>query len=236
MKKKIKVIIVVLVVLILMLIPIPRDLNDGGSVEYRAILYKVTKIHRLSDSSTDTYEYGWEVKVLGITLYNKVSVDLIVIPSADKVNDRIIEYLEDKDSDISNIAYNYVDSSNSKVVVGLVDNSEEKQNEFMEKVFTGEDYLSLKSVQKFGKIEFRESKDVFEGEIVKAEDNYITVLVLEDSNSFKANDKVTMKVTRPTNGVNDFYVEGNKVRVTFNGFVLHSNPPQIGTIQIELVS
>lgn len=235
MKNKIKVIII-LVFLVLMLIPIPKDLNDGGSVEYRAILYKVTKVHELADSSSDTYCYGWKVKILGITFYNKVAVDLEVIPRTDDINDKIVEYLENPTSDISNIAYNYVDSNNSKVIVGLVDSSEEKQNEFMEKVFTDEDYLSLNSIRKFEKIEFRESKDVFEGEIVKAEDNYITVLVLEDSKSFKVNDKVTMKVTRPINGVNDFYVEGNKVRVTFNGFVNYSNPPQIGAIQIELIS
>ena len=44
-----------------------------------------------------------------------------------------------------------------------------------------------------------------------------------------------MKVTRPTDGTNDFYIVGNKVRITFNGLVLDSNPTQIGAVNIELI-
>ena len=44
-----------------------------------------------------------------------------------------------------------------------------------------------------------------------------------------------MKITRPTDGTNDFYVVGNKVRITFNGNVEESNPAQIGAIKIELI-
>lgn len=48
-------------------------------------------------------------------------------------------------------------------------------------------------------------KDVFEGIIIAAEENYITVEVLKDSKSFKVKDKVTMKMPRTTNGTNDYY-------------------------------
>ena len=34
---------------------------------------------------------------------------------------------------------------------------------------------------------------------------------------------------------NDFYVVGNKVRVTYNGFVNESYPAQIDAIKVELV-
>ena len=44
-----------------------------------------------------------------------------------------------------------------------------------------------------------------------------------------------MKITRPTDGTNDFYVVGNKVRITFNGNSLESDPVQIGAIKIELM-
>jgi len=62
------------------------------------------------------------------------------------------------------------------------------------------------------------------------------VKVLKNSKSFKKDDKVTMKITRQTSGVNDFYVIGNKVRITFNGMVETSNPAQIGASKIELIT
>ena len=48
-----------------MLVPIKNRLKDGGSIEYKAILYKYTKIHRLSERSATGYEDGWELKILG---------------------------------------------------------------------------------------------------------------------------------------------------------------------------
>lgn len=73
MKKK--VIIIILIILILLLIPIPFKLRDGGSTEYRAILYSVTKYNRLSeigDDGTTKYISGTEIKVLGFEVYNDV--------------------------------------------------------------------------------------------------------------------------------------------------------------------
>ncbi len=72
MKKKSLIIIYVVVVVLVMLIPIPLHLNDGGSIEYRAILYKVTKYHKIS-SLTKGYDKGWKVEILGITLYDEVN-------------------------------------------------------------------------------------------------------------------------------------------------------------------
>lgn len=63
MKKKI--IILAVVIFILMLIPMPLHLKDGGTIEYKALLYKYTKIHRLSEKSSTGYEEGWELKILG---------------------------------------------------------------------------------------------------------------------------------------------------------------------------
>ena len=60
--------------------------------------------------------------------------------------------------------------------------------------------------------------------------------VLKNSKSFKKNDKVRVTIVRPTSGVNDFYVVGNNVRITFNGMVETSNPAQIGANKIELIT
>ena len=45
MKKKILIIIIIILALVL-LIPTPFYLKDGGSIEYRALLYTITKYHR----------------------------------------------------------------------------------------------------------------------------------------------------------------------------------------------
>ncbi len=85
-------------------------------------------------------------------------------------------------------------------------------------------------------IEFKESIDIFDGKIIEAKDNTITVEVLKNSKSFKKSDKVTMNITRPTSEINDFYVVGNNVRITFNGRVKTSNPAQISATKIELIT
>ena len=46
MKKK-SIIVIIIIVLLIFLVPIPNHLRDGGTVEYKALLYKVTKVHRL---------------------------------------------------------------------------------------------------------------------------------------------------------------------------------------------
>lgn len=73
MKKKNIFLIVAIGIFILMLIPIPVRLKDGGSVEYNAILYKYTKIHRLNEKSSTGYEDGWELRILGIQVGGKIN-------------------------------------------------------------------------------------------------------------------------------------------------------------------
>ena len=69
MKRKVKVIIAV-IALIILLIPISTRYKDGGSVRYRAILYDVTKYHQLDLESETGYNDGWEIKVIGVTIYD----------------------------------------------------------------------------------------------------------------------------------------------------------------------
>ena len=40
------IVIAVLIILAILLIPRPRYLNDGGTVEYKAVLYNITKQHK----------------------------------------------------------------------------------------------------------------------------------------------------------------------------------------------
>ena len=92
MNKKKIIIIVAIVVFILMLTPIPMRLKDGGSVEYKAILYKYTKIHRLSEQSSTGYEDGWELKILGIYVGGEVNTYVLAEHKISiRSNDKIVE-------------------------------------------------------------------------------------------------------------------------------------------------
>ena len=64
MKKRVVGICVVLALVLLM--PVPLRLKDGGSVEYRALLYTVTDAHRLPDQE------GTIIEILGVEVFNNV--------------------------------------------------------------------------------------------------------------------------------------------------------------------
>ena len=55
--------------------------------------------------------------------------------SLEEVNIKIEEYFGNENSDRTNLVYNYIDSDNNTIIVGLVDNSKEKQDEFLNAIF-----------------------------------------------------------------------------------------------------
>ncbi len=75
MKKKVIIGICVLIVLIL-LFPVRLQKRDGGTVEYKALLYKVSDVHSLT--TLEEYENGKEfnegiiIEILGIEVFNNV--------------------------------------------------------------------------------------------------------------------------------------------------------------------
>ena len=95
MKKKL--IIILIILFIIMLIPIPMRLKDGGSVEYKAILYKITKVRKLNEQYRGGYEKGWKISILGIELYNKTNIEVILETKIINIgNDRIlVEVIKD---------------------------------------------------------------------------------------------------------------------------------------------
>ena len=76
MKKKIR-IVVIIVLLLILFIPIPIHLKDGGTIEYKALLYKISKIHRLPMNLTENnkYEEGITIEILGFEVFNNVNSD-----------------------------------------------------------------------------------------------------------------------------------------------------------------
>lgn len=73
MKKKLIIGICALLI-IAGLIPVRVRYEDGGSVAYKAVLYKVTNVHSIGaeDTAEDEYLEGTVVKILGIEIYNDV--------------------------------------------------------------------------------------------------------------------------------------------------------------------
>ena len=69
MKKKI-ILIVVLIILLILLIPIPIKLRDGGSTEYRALLYTVTRYNKLDESKETGFVNGTKIEILGFEVYD----------------------------------------------------------------------------------------------------------------------------------------------------------------------
>ena len=55
MKKKI-IIIAIVILLLILLMPFRTVLKDGGTKQYKSILYKITKLHRLNEASPTGYD------------------------------------------------------------------------------------------------------------------------------------------------------------------------------------
>ena len=74
MKKKI-IIVTIIIVLSFCLIPIPNHLRDGGTVIYKALFYKITKVHKLvssEEAQEKKYDDGMIIEILGFEIYNNV--------------------------------------------------------------------------------------------------------------------------------------------------------------------
>lgn len=70
MKKLLAGICIVLV--LVLLFPLPLRLKDGGSVEWNALLYSVTDVHRLAPETESGYLEGTIVEILGVEVFNNV--------------------------------------------------------------------------------------------------------------------------------------------------------------------
>lgn len=76
MKKKV---IIIVVILFVLLFPIRLQLRDGGTVEYKALLYKVSKVNKLismeemdAEGKIKNYDKGIIIEVLGFEIFNNV--------------------------------------------------------------------------------------------------------------------------------------------------------------------
>lgn len=131
MKKRI--IIISLIIALVILIPIPNKLKDGGSIEYRSFVYKITKIHRLNELSTTGYEEGWMIEILCFVIY-----DSKYIPISKSGLQKIQDELTDKVvsiKDYDNFAGCGPDGKGRFIIVELIDNSRKEQKWFRENIY-----------------------------------------------------------------------------------------------------
>lgn len=73
MKKKKNLIIALIVLLVIVLFPIPMKLKDGGSIEFKALLYSVTQYHKLAPENAEKeYMDGIKIEILGMEIMNTI--------------------------------------------------------------------------------------------------------------------------------------------------------------------
>ena len=308
MKKKVIIVSIVALIMLVLLIPRPRYLNDGGTVEYKALLYNVTKLNKLNYHSSTGYDRGTKIEILGIEVYNDIVVAEPTIINMDEnyqkysktVDDvnlelsipsewKYEELPKDLDNDFYKFALKLYKNSDGKYAVLyfynnpfgvcgtgrssekiILDNGEEatigyydrntnwsdisffNMNKNIAIINYGLIYDDAKEVIDFIKTiniiedytETDENVDAeqngaqheFVGTIIEASDNSIVVKPDEGTNERNSSDKITLKITRPTNGTNDFYVVGNKIKITYNGIIMESYPAQIVATRIELAN
>lgn len=75
MKKK-RLIVITAILTIILLFPIPMQLKDGGTVQYRALLYKISDVHALASTEDmdkgKEYSEGAIIEICGFEVYNSV--------------------------------------------------------------------------------------------------------------------------------------------------------------------
>lgn len=163
MKKKKIILIIIAVVLMLLLIPYRKDwLLDGGSVEYKSVLCKYTKVHKYTENYDGVYD-GTKIEFLGLKIFDSTKVyQVSILYTCDThptgVNDIITKYFANNKNDSSNITSWGVDETNSKVIVGMIDISDEKQEEFINTIFENCGTAYIKLLHNRRMIEFKESK------------------------------------------------------------------------------
>lgn len=79
------VILLIVIILLLLLSPIPQHLKDGGTVEYKSLIYKISIVHRLNEYSETKYDDGVIVEILGLQVYNNLVISVPGINFIDEI-------------------------------------------------------------------------------------------------------------------------------------------------------
>lgn len=72
MFKNKKLTIIIVLLLLILFVPIPFHLKDGGTVEYKALTYQISNVHKINHNSKDGYDRGIIIKIFGIKVFDSV--------------------------------------------------------------------------------------------------------------------------------------------------------------------
>lgn len=75
-KKKITRAVIVIIALIILLFPIKLGYKDGGTVEYKAIVYSVTDYHSIH-SAEGEYRVGYTIEIFGLEVFDNTRIEKI---------------------------------------------------------------------------------------------------------------------------------------------------------------
>ncbi len=185
MKKKVILFIVIIVALIL-LVPIPFKLKDGGTIEFKALLYTITKYHKLDIESEAGFQDGLGIKILGMEVYNNLNEneprnEKRDIPDAVMIDGRIY-YSTGEKSTITGRCGNmdgYISSTTQKGSLPTKDDESNfgtdfgyqkiKTNEI--EVFMNGDFIVFKGEERPFELIFNSTNDLETRTIIKAHDN-----------------------------------------------------------------
>lgn len=130
MRKKIFIVILIIIILVLF-VPLKFRLLDGGTVEYKAILYKVSKVNRIiNDGNKIGYAKGIEIEILGYNVYSSVK-DYMEEEKRAALNeiDEITMSIKDGTLTSKGATLVIVDTSNNKHLFGSWYRIDKKEND-----------------------------------------------------------------------------------------------------------
>lgn len=111
------------------LLAVRKDYENSTNTIYRGLLYDTVYCHEYAKP---------QIKPKGTKISCIVSDyeqrDNVTLEDLKDVNNKIINYFSSDKVEYKNLAFNYIDEKNKVVVVGLLQNTEEQQKEFKNKV------------------------------------------------------------------------------------------------------
>ena len=64
--------IIIILLLLILFVPIPFYLKDGGTVDYKSLVYQISNVHKLNHNAKEGYDTGIIIKIFGIKIFDNV--------------------------------------------------------------------------------------------------------------------------------------------------------------------
>ena len=227
--------------------------KDGNKITYWGLGYKV--IRYIAVSPKEPYKNNLGTKMgswfmnYELSDYESINIELLMEGKTIEITKRkdietIISLL--KDSKYISELCNGINTHKiilDNEIYNIKENCKAIQKGNKQAEITDEDFEVLKKIiEDYNEadanidVQKDDEQHVFVGTIIEAWDNSIIVEPDKGTNERKSSDKISMKINRPTNGTNDFYVVGNKIKIAYNGIIMESYPAQIVATRIELAN